>query len=87
MSTLFGGGGSDAILGGAGGSSLLKKVTTICAIVFMLTSLSLSIIAAKRPRRSLMDIMPPAPVIPADIMGSDNAVGEEKAIDEVEDAT
>ncbi|MFC1566216.1 preprotein translocase subunit SecG [bacterium] len=69
MSTLFGGGGSDAIFGGASGGNFFKKVTAGFAIVFMLTSLTLAVMSAKRPARSLMDIMPPKPVIPEDILG------------------
>ncbi len=65
LSGLMGGGTGDAVLTGAGGNKLLKRATLILAIVFMLTSLTLTSITAKNPNRSLMrNIMPPAPVIP-----------------------
>ncbi|MFC1546418.1 preprotein translocase subunit SecG [bacterium] len=70
LSGFLGGGSSDALLSGASGTSLIKKITAGFAIGFMCLALILSVISAKRPKRSLMDIMPPAPVIPeTDILG------------------
>jgi preprotein translocase subunit SecG len=66
MSGFLRGSSTEMFLGSAGGSTVIKKVTAIFAILFMVTSLSLTIMSAKRPRRSLMDIMPPAPTIPKD---------------------
>ena len=43
----FGGMGSQTAFGPRGSATLLSKATTISAIVFMLTSLSLSIVAAR----------------------------------------
>ncbi len=43
----FGGGGSQTAFGSRGSTSLLSKVTTISAIIFMLTSLGLWIVSAK----------------------------------------
>ena len=43
----FGGGGSQTAFGARGSASLLSKVTTISAIIFMLTSLGLYILSAK----------------------------------------
>ena len=43
----FGGMGSQTAFGPRGSATLLAKVTTISAIVFMLTSMSLSIVATK----------------------------------------
>jgi preprotein translocase subunit SecG len=43
----FGGAGSQTRLGGRGQTTLLSKVTTVSAIVFMLTSLGLWIVSAK----------------------------------------
>jgi preprotein translocase subunit SecG len=65
LSGLMGGGSSDAIVTGAGGNSLIKKITTVFAVLFLLTSLSLTLMTAKNTNRSLMsDIMPPTPVMP-----------------------
>lgn len=40
----FGGGGSQTALGMRGAATLLQKLTTVAAILFMLTSLSLGIV-------------------------------------------
>ena len=37
-----GGGGSNTVFGGRGNVTFLSKVTTVCAIIFMLTSLTLA---------------------------------------------
>ena len=44
----FGGGGSQTAFGGRGSVSLLSKVTTVAAILFMLTSLGLWIISGRQ---------------------------------------
>ncbi len=41
------GGGSNTIFGAAGPASFLNKITTIAAIVFMLTSFTLAIISSR----------------------------------------
>lgn len=43
----FGGVGSQTVFGPRGAATLLSKVTTICAILFMLTSLGLWFLSAK----------------------------------------
>jgi preprotein translocase subunit SecG len=49
----FGGGGSQTALGMRGAATLLQKLTTVSAIVFMLTSLALGI--AGRTESSVID--------------------------------
>jgi len=49
----FGGGGSQTALGMRGAATLLQKLTTVAAILFMLTSLSLGI--AGRTDSSVID--------------------------------
>jgi preprotein translocase subunit SecG len=44
----FGGMGSQTAFGPRGSATLLSKATTVSAVLFMVTSLSLSIIASKR---------------------------------------
>jgi preprotein translocase subunit SecG len=46
----FGGGGSQTAFGPRGTATLLSKVTTICAILFMFTSMGLWILSAKGDR-------------------------------------
>jgi preprotein translocase subunit SecG len=47
IAAAFGGQGSQAAFGPRGAATLLGKATTWCAIIFMLTSITLSIIASK----------------------------------------
>ncbi len=54
MGAVFGG-SSQAIFGTRGATTLLHKLTTIIAIVFMLTSLGLSIFISRAPSRSVME--------------------------------
>jgi preprotein translocase subunit SecG len=49
------GGTSQTVFGSGGATSFLHKVTTIVAIVFMLTSLSLSFFYGKRTTSSIME--------------------------------
>lgn len=43
----FGGGGSQTVFGPRGAANILSKATTICAILFMLTSLGLYILSPR----------------------------------------
>src|SRR5512135_2292584 len=51
----FGGGATQTAFGSRGPASFLSKLTTVAAVIFMITSLSLAIIGNKREARSLMD--------------------------------
>jgi preprotein translocase subunit SecG len=66
IADVFGGGGSMAAFGARGAATLLSRVTTVAAILFMITSLGLSIV--KTSERSLMErsVVPTkqAPVTP-----------------------
>ena len=44
----FGGGGSGTAFGARGAATLLSKATTVCAVLFMMTSLGLSIVSSHR---------------------------------------
>jgi preprotein translocase subunit SecG len=44
----FGGGGSQTALGSRGAATVLTKATTISAVLFMITSLSLAILGTRR---------------------------------------
>lgn len=54
MGAVFGG-SSQAVFGSAGATSFMHKITTICAIVFMLTSLGLSFLMSTAPKSSVME--------------------------------
>jgi|SRR5690242_9868843 len=59
----FGGMGSQTVFGPRGSATLLSKATTISAIVFMLTSLTLSILATRSGGAATPDLLKKA--IPA----------------------
>jgi preprotein translocase subunit SecG len=63
----FGGMGSQTAFGPRGSATLLSKATTISAVVFMLTSLALSILATRNAGlgTSVLDQSRPAPTAPA----------------------
>jgi preprotein translocase subunit SecG len=48
----FGGGGSQTVFGARGAASALSKATTISAVIFMLTSLLLSLLSTHTESRS-----------------------------------
>jgi preprotein translocase subunit SecG len=66
IGAVFGGGASSTVFGSRGAGNFLTKLTSGCAIVFMLTSLSLSYLATNRASRSLFETesAPAAPVEP-----------------------
>jgi preprotein translocase subunit SecG len=47
IAAAFGGQGSQSAFGPRGAATLLGKLTTWCAVVFMLTSITLSIVASR----------------------------------------
>ena len=53
------GGGSQTLFGSAGPASFLNKLTTVAAVVFMLTSLSLAYLSGQRITGSIMQETPP----------------------------
>jgi len=77
LSRLFGGGGTEAIFGGGGGDIFLRKLTVIFAILFLFTSLTLTVISARRPLSTIIYKRPSVPVaVPEE-------AGEKKAGPEV----
>jgi preprotein translocase subunit SecG len=54
MGAAFGGGGSQTLFGTTGASTFLSKATTVAAIVFMLTSLTLAYMSSHRSGGSIM---------------------------------
>ena len=61
ISGLFGGGGNEAVFGGNTTPVILKKITATMAIVFMITSLFLTVLGSRTRTRSLAENIPPAP--------------------------
>jgi len=73
----FGGGSSQSVFGGGGSSGFLLKVTSVVAVVFFITSLSLAYMGAKQsqgsdsvvdteetPAQTSKDEGPNVPVVP-----------------------
>ena len=77
MGAAFGGGASQTLFGSTGASTFLSKATTIAAIIFMITSLTLAYITAgprtdtsimtqeKAPMEQSAPAAPDAPAAPA----------------------
>ena len=63
IADVFGGGGSMAAFGARGAATVLSRVTTVAAILFMITSLSLSLV--KKSESSLMSNQPTKQSAPA----------------------
>ena len=54
IAAAFGGMGSQTAFGPRGAATVLSKATTLAAVIFMLTSITLSIFASKRPSSSVL---------------------------------
>ena len=67
LASAFGGGGSSAAFGARGAATFMAKVTTICAVLFMLTSLGLSYFKGAVSSESVVPLdAPPAETVPTD---------------------
>ena len=51
----LGGGGSNTVFGSRGAGNFLTKMTTVCAIIFMTTSLSLAYLATQDKEQRIFD--------------------------------
>jgi preprotein translocase subunit SecG len=60
----FGASSSQALFGSSGPTTFLSKVTTVCAIIFMLTSLYLTYLTARKDVGSVMTEVPTVKEIP-----------------------
>ncbi len=58
MGAAFGGGSSQTLFGSTGASTFLSKATTVAAIVFMLTSLTLAYISGGKTIKSVVSDAP-----------------------------
>ncbi|PYP93618.1 MAG: preprotein translocase subunit SecG [Candidatus Angelobacter sp. Gp1-AA117] len=65
IAATFGGAGSQTAFGPRGTATLLSRITTWCAIVFMLTSISLTVFATRNRSTSIMQNERSAPAAPA----------------------
>lgn len=65
IADVFGGGGSMAAFGARGAATVLSRVTTVIAILFMITSLSLSLIKTREKSIMIDQPVQQAPQKPA----------------------
>jgi preprotein translocase subunit SecG len=73
----FGGGGSQTAFGARGAATLLSKATTAAAVIFMITSLSLSILTAQRTDSgTVLEDMPEPTTTTAPAVPGEPAPGE-----------
>jgi preprotein translocase subunit SecG len=71
MGAVFGGGASQTAFGSQGAAGFLEKTTIVCAVVFMLTSLSLAILSSNKQKSLIQESTPP-PIeqsVPASVPG------------------
>jgi len=67
------GGSSQTIFGSRGAATFLSKVTVASAVLFMLTSLSLTLLSNQRSVASIVDQKPPPPPASTETAPSTNA--------------
>jgi preprotein translocase subunit SecG len=67
IGSAFGGGGSQAVFGSMGTPTILGKITTVVAILFMITSFGLAKFSSRA--QSVVPLSAPAPAAPADTSG------------------
>jgi preprotein translocase subunit SecG len=74
----FGGGGSSqSLFGSEGPIPLLNKITTLSAIVFMVTSVSLAYVSSTSSTGSMMDAVPQAVMVEEKVIPMPASVAEE----------
>ena len=85
MGAAFGGGGSNTLFGATGATTFLGKLTTVAAVVFMLTSLTLAYMTTHRRATSILDHQP-APAATAPSAPAADAQTGTKATDQTPNA-
>lgn len=55
MGAAFGGGGSQSLFGGSGSGKFFTRLTAIVAALFMITSISLTVMSAHRAKGTVME--------------------------------
>ena len=79
IAAAFGGQGSQTTFGPRGAATVLTKATTWCAVIFMLTSITLSIAASRRSGpKSVLQNIPAKSSAPATPSNSGNPPAQQK---------
>ena len=55
MGATFGAGGSQSVFGSGGAAPFLSKLTTVVAAIFMITSISLTILSSRAAEKSVVE--------------------------------
>ena len=63
MGISLGGGSSQTLFGSSGATTFLQKITTAIAIVFMITSMALSMFYSKTGKASIMESLKTSPPV------------------------
>jgi len=58
LGNLFGGGGGDQLFSAPSGSAFIRKLTAGMAIVFVINSITLTMMSSRRHQRSLLESTP-----------------------------
>jgi preprotein translocase subunit SecG len=73
----FGGGSAGGVFGSAGAANFLSRTTAILAIIFFLTSLGLTVMAARKTEhRGVMNQPAPAKSAPSDVPVPSTPLGQ-----------
>lgn len=75
LSAAFGGQGSQTVFGARGSATVLSKATTVAAALFMVTSLSLSVLATRTGTSSPAIFQKTVPLTPGSAPGALPATG------------
>jgi len=62
MGAVFGGGASQTAFGSQGAAGFLEKTTIACAVIFMITSLSLAILSSNKQKSLFQNAATPPPI-------------------------
>ena len=62
MGAVMGQGSSQAIFSSSQGGNIMTKATTVCAILFMVNSVSLSMLKSREAKKSIMDNVAPVAI-------------------------
>lgn len=77
LASAFGGAGSQTAFGARGAATVLTKATTICAILFMITSLGLAIMFTQDSDTTVMETIPQSGQTSAEPDAAEPAVADE----------
>jgi preprotein translocase subunit SecG len=86
MGAMLGGGGSNTVFGARGAGNFLTKLTTSAAIIFMVTSLSLSYLATQDSKATIFDGSAIEETIPAEDLEPAVPAIDPSLLEEIEDS-